>query len=81
MLMVPSGGTMKTIPVLVLILLSFAWSAPVHAQIYRGPNSAEQAQKAAKKYQKRMAKQQRKAAKRLANAQRKAAKRQKQHRA
>jgi len=72
---------MKRIPVFVLILLSLAWLAPAHAQIYRGPNSAEQAQKAAKKAQKRTAKQQRKAAKKLAKAQRKAAKRQKQNRA
>lgn len=68
---------MKRIPAFVLILLSFAWVAPARAQIYRGPNSAEQAQKAAKKEQKRTAKEQRKAAKKLAKAQRKAAKRQK----
>lgn len=72
---------MKRIPGLVLLLLSLAWLAPVHAQIYRGPNSAEQARKAAKKEQKRTAKQQRQAAKKLAKAQRKAAKQQKQHRA
>jgi len=72
---------MKRVPAFVLILFSLAWLAPAHAQIYRGPNSAEQAQKAAKKEQKRTAKQQRKAAKRLAKAQHKAAKRQKQNRA
>ncbi|HXU18335.1 MAG TPA: hypothetical protein VN708_24720 [Terriglobales bacterium] len=72
---------MKRISAFVLILLSLSWSAPAHAQIYRGPNSAEQAQKAAKKYQKRVAKQQRKAAKKLAKAQRNAAKRQKHNRA
>ena len=77
----PSRSTMKRIPAFVLILLSFAWSAPAHAQIYRGPNSAKQAQKAAKRDQKRVARQQRKAAKKLAKAQRKAAKRQKRNRA
>lgn len=73
--------TMKRIAVFVLVLISLAWLAPARAQIYRGPNSAEQARKAGKKSQKTMAKQQRKAAKKLAKAQRKAAKRQKQHRA
>jgi hypothetical protein len=72
---------MKRIPALVLILLSFACLAPAYAQIYRGPNSAKQAQKAAKKNQKRAAKQQRKAAKKLAKAQGHAAKRQKHNRA
>jgi len=72
---------MKRIPAFVLILLSLAWLAPARAQIYRGPNSAEQARKAAKKQQKRTAKQQRKAAKKLAKAQHKATKRQKQNRA
>jgi hypothetical protein len=72
---------MKRIPAFVLILLSLAWLAPAHAQIYRGPNSAEQVQKAAKRDQKRAAKQQRKAAKKLAKAQRKAAKRQRHYRA
>jgi len=72
---------MKRIFALVLILLNFAWSAPARAQIYRGPNSAKQAQNAAKKDQKRVARQQRKAAKKLAKAQRKAAKRQKHNRA
>jgi hypothetical protein len=72
---------MKRIPAFVLVLLCLAWLAPAHAQIYRGPNSAEQAQKAAKRDEKRAAKQQRKAAKKLAKAQRKAAKRQKQNHA
>lgn len=72
---------MKRILVLVLVLLSLAWLAPAHAQIYKGPNSAAQARKAAKKSQKKTAKQQRKAAKKFAKAQHKAAKRQKQHRA
>ena len=72
---------MKRIPAFVLILLSLAWLAPARAQIYRGPNSAEQARKAAKKQQKRTAKQQRKAANKLAKAQHKATKRQKQNRA
>ena len=80
-LMVIQGGKVKRIPAGLLILLSFAWSAPAHAQIYRGPNSAKQSQKAASKYQKRVAKQQRKAAKKLAKAQRNAAKRQKHNRA
>ena len=72
---------MKRIAALVLVLLSLAWLAPAHAQIYRGPNSAEQARKAGRKSQKTTAKQQRKAAKKLAKAQRKAAKRLKQNRA
>lgn len=73
---------MKRLPTFVLlILLSFAWSAPAHAQIYRGPNSAKQAQKASRRYQKRVAKQQRKAAKKLAKAEGKAAKRRRRNRA
>lgn len=68
---------MKRIPAFVLILLSFAWLAPAPAQIFRGPDSAKQARKAAMKDQKRAAKQQRKASKKLAKAQRRAAKRQK----
>jgi len=66
---------MKRILTFVLIWLTFAWSAPTHAKIYRGPNSAKQAEKATKKNQKRAAKQQRKAAKKLAKARGKAAKR------
>ena len=72
---------MKRISAVVLIWLSFACSDAAHAQIYRGPNSAKQAQKAAKKNQKRAAKQQRKAARKLAKAQGRAAKRQKHNRA
>lgn len=72
---------MKRIPAFAFVLLSFAWSVPVHAQIYRGPNSAKQAQNAAKKTEKRVAKQQRRAAKKLAKAQRRAAKMQKRNRA
>jgi hypothetical protein len=71
---------MNRIPAFVLIFSSLAWSAPAQAEIYRGPNSAKQAQKAAKRYQKRVAKQQRNAAKKLAKAQRKAAERQKHNR-
>lgn len=65
---------MKRVPVYLLVILSFAWSIPGHAEIYRGPNSAQQAQKAARKYQKKAAKRQRKANKKLLKAQRKAAK-------
>jgi hypothetical protein len=71
---------MKRIPAFVLILLSLAWVAPAGAQIYRGPDSAEKAQKAANKSQRRAARQQRKAERKLAKAQRKAVKRQKHHR-
>jgi len=71
---------MKRIPAFALILLSVAWLAPAHAQIFRGPDSAKQARKAAMKDQKRATKQQRKASKKLAKAQRKAAKRQRHHR-
>ena len=80
-LMVPFRGTMKRLPAFVLIVLSFACSVPAHAQIYRGPDSAKQAQKAAKKYQKRVAKQQRQAAKKLAKEQRREAKGRKHNRA
>jgi hypothetical protein len=44
---------MKRIPALTLLVaLSFASSIPAKAQIFSGPNSARQAQKAAKKQQK-----------------------------
>jgi hypothetical protein len=66
---------MKRIPVFTLLVLSFMWSIPTQAQIYRGPNSAQQAQEAARKDQKRAARHQRKANKKLLKAQRKAAKR------
>ena len=71
---------MKRILAFMLVVLSFTWSVPTQAQIYRGPNSAQQAQKAASKDQKKAAKRQRKANKKLLKAQRKAAKRAK-HRA
>jgi len=71
---------MKRIPAFALMLLSVAWLAPAQAQIFRGPDSAKQARKAAMKDQKRATKQQRKASKKLAKAQRKAAKRQRHHR-
>ena len=71
---------MKRIVAFMLVALSCTWSVPTQAQIYRGPNSAQQAQKAARKDQKKAAKRQRKANKKLLKAQRKAAKRTK-HRA
>ena len=71
---------MKRVPAYMLLILSFTWCIPSQAQIYRGPNSAQQAQKAARKDQKRAAKRQRKANKKLVKAQRTAAKRPK-HRA
>ena len=67
---------MKRIFVLVLFFLSLALPISTRAQIYRGPDSAQQAQKAAKKDQKRAAKNQRKVAKKSRKAQHKAAKRQ-----
>jgi hypothetical protein len=71
---------MKRIPALTLAVLSLTWSITSQAQIYRGPNSAQEAQKAARKDQKRAAKRQRKTIKKLLKAQRKAAKKAK-HRA
>ena len=68
---------MKRAIVLVLIVCALSFSSLSQAQIYRGPNSAKQAQKAARKDQKRSAKRQRKAMKKNARAQRRAAKRQK----
>lgn len=67
---------------MLLVALSFAWAMPATAQIFKGPDSARQAQKAAKKEQKvsnKAARKQQKAAKKYEKAQRKAAKR--QHRA
>jgi len=61
--------------------LSFACSIPAKAQIFTGPDSARQAQKAADKQQKAEAKKQRKAMKKYAKAQRKAAKRAQHHHA
>jgi hypothetical protein len=69
----------KRIALVTLVLLSLVWAATASAQIYRGPNSAKQAQKAARKDQKRQAKRQRKAIKRMLKAQRRNAKRAKQH--
>jgi Ni/Co efflux regulator RcnB len=66
---------MKRVLAYVLMVSSFACAIPSQAQIYRGPNSAQQAQKAARKDQKRAAKRQRKASKKLLKTQRKAAKR------
>jgi len=68
---------MKRIPaVLLLLALSFAWSRPAQTQIFMGPDSARQAQKAAKKEQKahdKAAKKQQKAMRKQEKAQRKAA--------
>jgi hypothetical protein len=68
---------MKRIQILILIALALLWSIPTQTQIFRGPNSAQEAQKAARKDQKRAAKRQRKAMKKNAKAQRKLLKRQK----
>jgi len=60
-----------------LFVLSLASSAPSEAQVFRGPDSARQAEKAAKKQQKassKAAKKQQKAMKKYEKAQRKAAK-------
>jgi hypothetical protein len=67
---------------LLLVALSFAWSLPAAAQIYTGPNSARQADKAGKKQQKALAKtakKQQKATAKSEKAQRKAAKRAQRH--
>jgi hypothetical protein len=66
---------MKRILAIMLVVVAFVSSIPSQAQIYRGPNSAQEAQKAARKDQKRAAKRQRKANKELWKAQRRAAKR------
>jgi hypothetical protein len=71
---------MKRVPVFILVIFSFTWSVASHAQIYRGPNSAQEAQKAARKDQKRAAKRQRKANKKVRKAQLKAANRAKHRR-
>jgi hypothetical protein len=71
---------MKRIPAFILLVaLSFACSTPAGAQIFTGPDSAHQAEKAAKKQQKAAAKKQRKEMKRYQKAQRKAAKRAQHH--
>jgi hypothetical protein len=73
---------MRRIPAFILLVaLSFACSIPAKAQIFSGPDSARQAQKAADKQQKAEAKKQRKAMKKYAKAQRKAAKRAQHHHA
>jgi hypothetical protein len=68
---------MKKLLPLALLVCAIGWSVPSTSQIYRGPNSAKEAQKAARKDQKRAAKRQRRAMKRNAKAQRRAAKRRK----
>jgi hypothetical protein len=74
---------MKRIPALILLVaLSFAWSIPAKAQIFSGPNSARQAQKAAEKQQKaqnKAAKKQQKSMQKYEKAQQKAAKRAQHH--
>lgn len=48
-----SGETMKRIFfVAVLLIVSWAWSMPAQAQIFMGPGSQKQAEKAAKKEKK-----------------------------
>jgi hypothetical protein len=75
------GATMKRFSAFILLVLalSLTCSVATQAQIYRGPNSAKEAQKAARKDQKRAAKRQRKANKQLLKAQHKAAKRARHH--
>jgi hypothetical protein len=74
---------MKRIPTFILLVaLSPAWSIPAKAQIFSGPNSARQAQKAAKKQQKaqnKAAKKQQKSMQKYEKAQQKAAKRAQRH--
>jgi hypothetical protein len=74
---------MKRIPAFILLVaLSFAWSIPAKAQIFSGPDSARQAQKAAKKEQKaqnKAAKRQQKSMKKYEKAQQKSAKRAQHH--
>jgi hypothetical protein len=69
---------MKRISVLILLCLTLAWVVPANAQIFRGPDSAKRANKAAEKDRKKAAKQREKALKKYAKAQRKAAKQAKQ---
>jgi len=72
------GDIMKRIPALVLLAaLSFAGSMHAKAQIFRGPDSERQAQKAAKKQQKALnkaAKKQQKKSTKAAKKQQKAIK-------
>jgi uncharacterized membrane protein (DUF106 family) len=74
---------MKRIPaVILLVALSFAWSIPATAQIFTGPDSARQSQKAAKQQQKarnKAAKKQQKSMKKYEKTQQKAAKRAQRH--
>ena len=74
---------MKRIAAFVLLAaLTSAWSMPAIAQIFTGPNSARQAQKAGEKQQKALNKAARKQQKAIAKsekAQRKAAKRAQHH--
>jgi hypothetical protein len=74
---------MKRIPAFILLVaLSLAWSMPAKAQIFSGPNSARQAQKAAKKQQKaqnKATKKQQKSMQKYEKAQQKAAKRAQRH--
>jgi hypothetical protein len=74
---------MKRIPAfMLLVALSFAWSLPATAQIFRGPDSERQAQKANKKQQKALnkaARKQQKAMRKNEKAQRKAAKKAQRH--
>jgi hypothetical protein len=69
---------MKRISAFLLLFLTFGWTLPATSQIFRGPDSAKQANKAAEKDRKKAAKQREKALKQYAKAQRKAAKRVKQ---
>ena len=75
----PLRGQVKRIPIFILLVaLWFAGSMPAQAQIFRGPDSAHQADKANKKQQKALnkaARKQQKAMRKNAKAQRKAAKR------
>ena len=74
---------MKRITAIALLaILSFAWSRSAKAQIFKGPDSARQAQKAAKKERKAQAKaarKQQKAMNKYDKAQRKAAKKSQHH--
>jgi hypothetical protein len=74
---------MKRLPAFVLLLtLAFAGSLPAGAQIFRGPNSERQAQKAARKNEKafrKATKKQQKALAKYEKKQRKAAKKAQGH--
>ena len=65
-----------------LVGLSCAWFVPAESQVFRGPDSAKKAAKAARKEQKaagKAARKQQKAARKYQKAQRKAAKRANRH--